>query len=142
MKYLKLLFTDSSFILRWVMLILVGIIFIMQGRTHAYQEDALREISYKADDLDRLASMRKAIKPKAPVIVKAPIQPDMNYVLEGSSKMSDEFHALINGRVYTTGDPIDDFVVHTITMNSATLVDSRTGEQRILQFSGPQIVQN
>ena len=142
MKYLKLLFTDSSFIIRWVVLVFVGLIMIMQGRTQAYQEDMLREVRYKADDLDRLASIRKAIKPKAPVIVKAPIKPDIHYVLEGSSKMSDEFHALINGRVYTTGDPIDDFVVQTITMNSATLVDNRTGEQRVLQFIGPQIVQN
>ncbi len=137
-----MILTDRSFQIRLALIAIIGITIGFQRSTAAYVQKHLTAVDYHDQQLERLAVIRNHIKPKAPVIVRMPEPRVREYVLEGSSQMSDKFHALINGRVYKTGDAIDEFVVHTITMNSAVLQHSRTGERKILQFTGPQIVQN
>lgn len=141
MKYLRLIFTDISFILKWVLLILIGGIILFQNKTLDHQNVRSAQIKYEKDELLRLANIRKNYLPEAPQVVVSDLV-RKQYVLEGSSRQEESFHALINGKVYTPGDPIDEFIVSGITLDSAVLVHRQTGETKVLQFLGPKIVQN
>jgi len=142
MKYLRLLFTDISFILKWVLLCVIGVIILFQNKTLDQQHARMSQINYEKDELQRLANIRKNFLPQeeAPQVVS--IQGRKQYILEGSSWQQDTFQALINGKVYTPGDPIDEFIVSGITLDSAVLVHQETGETQVLQFLGPKIVKN
>ncbi|MGE0269531.1 MAG: hypothetical protein AB7S78_13865 [Candidatus Omnitrophota bacterium] len=142
MKYLRLIFTDISFILKWVLLMVIGGIILFQNKTLTHQQDRMAQIKYEKDELQRLASIRQNYMPKEEPLQIVSDAVRKQYVLEGSSRQKESFHALINGKVYTPGDPIDEFIVSGITLDSAVLVHQKTGETKILQFLGPKIVQN
>lgn len=135
MKYLRLLFTDQSFILKWVLLFFIGGIIVLQKGALDHLRVRMNQINYEKEELQRLANIRRNYLP-ASLLVSGPGE----YILEGSSRQQDTFHALINGKVYASGDPIDEFIVSRITLDSAVLVHQKTGETRVLQFLGSNIV--
>ncbi len=120
----------------------IGGIILFQNKTLTHQQDRMAQIKYEKDELQRLASIRQNYMPKEEPLQIVSDAVRKQYVLEGSSRQKESFHALINGKVYTPGDPIDEFIVSGITLDSAVLVHQKTGETKILQFLGPKIVQN
>lgn len=142
MKYFRLMFTDPIYIVRWAMLAVICGIIAYQYRTLDYQDNRIAQMISARQERQRLAALRRDLKPKPePVIVAAP-KPQKNYVLEGASRQFDTYQALINGRVYKPGDALDEFRVRDITIDSATLVHESTGEKRVLKFRGPLVRQN
>ncbi|MCA9402742.1 MAG: hypothetical protein KC897_03085 [Candidatus Omnitrophica bacterium] len=142
MKYLRLVFTDPVFLVRWGMLAVVGVIIIYQYRTLDFQNNRFAQLISERQERQRLAALRAEFRPKAePVVVVAP-KPRKQYVLEGSSRQFNTYQALINGRVYKAGDRLDDFIVDKITIDSAIIVHQATGERQTLKFRGLQIRQN
>lgn len=142
MKYLRLMFMEPTFIVRWSLLLIICGIILYQYRTLDFQNSRVAQMVHARQERLRLANLRRDMRPiPKPVEIAAP-KPKKHYTLEGSSRQSDTFQALINGKVYTPGDPLDEFVVKTITLDSATLVHRNTGETQVLKFKGLQISQN
>ncbi len=142
MKYVRLIFTDPTFIVRWSLLAVILGIIAYQYQTLNFQDNRVAQLIESGRERQRLANLRRELTPPAePVQIAAPA-PRKVYVLEGSSRQFNTYQALINGRVYKPGDALDDFVVRTITIDSATLVHQTTGETQILKFKGLQISQN
>lgn len=142
MKYIRLIFTDPVFLVRWAMLAVVCAIILFQYRTLDFQNNRFAQLFAERQERQRLAALRAELRPQPePVVAVAP-KPRKQYVLEGSSRQFNAYQALINGRVYKPGDKLDDFIVDTITMDSATIVHQATGERQILKFRGLQIRKN
>lgn len=142
MKYIRLMFMEPTFVVRWVLLIIIGGIIMYQYRTLGFQNNRVAQLINARQERQRLANLRRDLRPVPKPVEMAAPKPQKHYTLEGSSLQSDTYQALINGKVYTPGDPLDEFVVKTITLDSATLVHQSTGETQVLKFKGLQISQN
>lgn len=90
----------------------------------------------------RIPEMESILYPKArrrPTMIAnqapEPVRIGNNvYILNGIQELNNKPTALINDDVYQEGDPIENYHISKITINSVLLKDLKTGEMRILRL--------
>ena len=64
MKYLRLIFTDPIFIVRWSMLAVICAIIAYQYRTLDFQDNHVAQMLAARQERQRLATLRRELAPK------------------------------------------------------------------------------
>jgi len=136
-KYFRLFWTEPRFVLRFILLIIIGMVAAWQYQTLKIQDHRLSQIMDKHKFLALMQERKENILAKLRAVPQMIPLPAKSYVLEGASLQQGIYQALINGAVYKQGDALDEFVIGTITMNSAVLLNTETGGEKNLQFAGP-----
>jgi len=140
-KLLQLLFTETFFVARIIVIVLIAGVMVWQFWNINTQDDQIAYLRGQKEMVQKELS-KKPIRNKKGSFKELLVKTSNNevikieYVLEGTTVKDGYMHALINGIIYATGDNLDEFVVDEITLNSTTIRNPSTEETKTIRFKG------
>lgn len=138
-KFVNLLLQELSFGLKicaLLLFIILSLFFQKDARLKAEEAAKLQRDKITAQNLERqipgLEDKLKGLEEKSKTT--AILKSKANFVLKGIITKDGQSTALIEDDIYQTNDPISGLIITSITSNTVTFKDQRTGEQSKMQL--------